>query len=107
MPKPNPYALADVRRMVESGSVHALRVPNVGKTTRGVNGCWYIFWVYQEDGVVKIQDITMKMARALGYRFSQKSYWLIGHNFNLDGSDIRNDIREALDMPDFNWRVIT
>lgn len=105
MPKPNLFALNDLHKMVETGTLHALRVPNVGKTTRGVNGCWYILWAYHDNGI-KIQDVTLKVARALGYRFNQKHYWLIGHNFNLDGTDLRNDIREALDMPDFEWRVI-
>ena len=106
MAKSNPYAIAQVRRMLGGGTFWAQRVPNVGQRTSGVVGCWYIFWVYTDNEVVHVQDVTLTIARALGYRFSEKHYWLVAHNFNFDGSDIREDIRTLFDVPNFEWKVI-
>ena len=108
MAKPNPYAISQLRRMFGNGTFWAQRVPNVGQRTTGVVGCWYVFWVYvnTDNAAVHVQDVTLTIAHALGYRLSQKHYWLIGRNFSLDGSDIREDIRTLLDMPDFEWKVI-
>jgi hypothetical protein len=59
-----------------------------------------------ENGTLHVQDRTIQVAKTLGFRFNEKKTWLVSRNFNLDASDIQNEIREQCNVPEFKLKVI-
>ena len=123
---PRQHSTPEGIRVLESliqmgdGILWASRVPNAGGSRSGaVRGCWYIFLIYNEPvmhtdygnpdwggkGKIEVQDVTQRVANALGRRIHPKHFWMVCDDFTFDGLDIQNAIRAIIDRP-FILKVI-
>lgn len=96
--------LARLRTEIESNSLgvptlHILRLWNTKTDTRR----WIILGTSRHyDDSIGLRDITNNTALALGFRFDRLRGALISHPFVNHGEDIREAVREQLDIPDFD-----